>query len=71
MRRGRVAQQCPVRQHQSAFVPLGPQVEKDVPKRLIQLVRTLFPLDFSDRKVFNSHICIDLGERAISVLRPL
>ncbi|KAF8498500.1 hypothetical protein F5888DRAFT_1633775 [Russula emetica] len=26
-----------MRQHQSAFVPLGPQVEKDVPKRLIQL----------------------------------
>ncbi|KAI0247900.1 hypothetical protein BJV78DRAFT_1241601 [Lactifluus subvellereus] len=26
-----------MRQHQSAFVPLGPHVEKDVPKRLIQL----------------------------------
>jgi len=26
-----------MRQHQSAFVPLGPHVEKDVPKRLVQL----------------------------------
>ncbi|KAH9981958.1 hypothetical protein BJV74DRAFT_58686 [Russula compacta] len=26
-----------MRQHQSAFVPLGPHAEKDVPKRLIQL----------------------------------
>jgi len=26
-----------MRQHQSAFVPLGPHVERDVPKRLIQL----------------------------------
>lgn len=26
-----------MRQHQNAFVPLGPHVEKDVPKRLIQL----------------------------------
>ncbi|KAN0126065.1 hypothetical protein V8E53_015404 [Lactarius tabidus] len=27
-----------MRQHQSAFVPLGPYVERDVPKRLIELV---------------------------------
>ncbi|KAI0295365.1 hypothetical protein B0F90DRAFT_1751158 [Multifurca ochricompacta] len=26
-----------MRQHQSAFVPLGPHMEKDVPKRLIEL----------------------------------
>jgi len=26
-----------MRQHQSAFVPLGPHVERDVPKRLVQL----------------------------------
>ncbi|KAH9971654.1 hypothetical protein BGW80DRAFT_428892 [Lactifluus volemus] len=26
-----------MRQHQSAFVPLGPHVEKDVPRRLVQL----------------------------------
>jgi hypothetical protein len=35
---------CTVRQHQSAFVPLGPHVEKDVPKRLVQLVRKVNPL---------------------------
>ena len=34
---------CTVRQHQSAFVPLGPHVEKDVPKRLVQLVRQVTP----------------------------
>jgi hypothetical protein len=54
------AQRCPVRQHQSAFVPLGPHVEKDVPKRLIQLVRAvpLFPLIFSHQKAPISHIRI-------------
>jgi hypothetical protein len=31
-----------VRQHQSAFVPLGPYVERDVPKRLIELARSRF-----------------------------
>lgn len=30
-----------VRQHQSAFVPLGPHAERDIPRRLIQLVRHL------------------------------
>lgn len=36
-----------VRRHQSAFVPLGPHVEKDVPKRLVQLVRpSLVPVGF-------------------------
>lgn len=37
-----------VRQHQSDFVPLGPHVERDVPKRLIELVRSHF-IWFSNR----------------------
>lgn len=65
----RAAQQRPVRQHQRSFVPLGPQVEKDVPKRLIQLVRSLSlgPLIFSDRKAPNSNTymyCLGKRERS-------
>lgn len=39
-----------VRQHQSAFVPLGPHVEIDVPKRLVQLVGPRWILYFSITK---------------------
>jgi hypothetical protein len=63
-----------VRQHQSAFVPLGPQVEKDVPKRLIQLVRTLFPeplIFLIEKRPIDIYALPNLGERAHSVLRPL
>jgi hypothetical protein len=45
-----------VRQHQSAFVPLGPHVEKDVPRRLVQLVgRFSVPSRAVDVKALRFH----------------
>src|SRR6266702_2391601 len=64
-----------VRQHQSAFVPLGPHVERDVPRRLIQLVRYLIlsevPTDeiLSCRPTRESCFSI-LSNNMLSSLRP-
>jgi hypothetical protein len=54
-----------VRQHQSAFIPLGPHVARDVPRRLIQLVCLSGPLTWP----YSKCIFYPAGQRRCRVFR--